>query len=156
MSKNATWIWIALIGLSAAFLAVSFAVWFFGARPGLIRHKFKLGSMIIMFNAMLAACHGVTEPTEEMTCYGCASSKDCHYGNVRDCARNKRISNCGKCTFYSCDKIDAVFDQTRLYEEQCKINCNTIDYHCLHQAFFIKKERLDAIHLELNSKTEKK
>jgi len=93
--------------------------------------------------------------SEEMICYGCASSEGCHYDNIRECTRERKISNCGKCDTYPCDNINAVFEKTRLYAEQCKKMCNIKDYQCLHQAFFTKKDKLDSIHNEYISKTEK-
>ena len=85
---------------------------------------------------------------EEMICNGCASLESCHYNNIRECNRDKEISNCGKCREYPCDKINQVFDTTSSYARQCKEKCDAKDYQCLHHAFFSKKERLDAIHVK--------
>jgi len=68
MSKS-FWIWMAVIGLTAAFLVVSFAIRICGANPRLVRQKFKLGSMIILFNAMLASCYGSGDIGPEVMCY---------------------------------------------------------------------------------------
>lgn len=85
---------------------------------------------------------------EEMICNGCASLEKCHYNDIRDCAREKEISNCGKCNAYPCDKINRVFEKTIAYDQQCKEACTSSDYERLKKAFFLKKDKLDAIHLE--------
>ncbi|NNK84195.1 MAG: DUF3795 domain-containing protein [Desulfobacterales bacterium] len=85
---------------------------------------------------------------EEMICNGCASLEKCHYNDIRECVRDKEISNCGKCNDYPCDKINEVFEKTSSYAQKCKETCASNDYECLNKAFFLKKNRLDAIHLE--------
>lgn len=90
---------------------------------------------------------------EEIICNGCASLEQCHYNDIRECAKDKEISNCGKCNDYSCDKINEVFNRTAFYSKQCKKMCDIKDYECLHKAFFSKKDRLDAIHIEYFSNT---
>jgi uncharacterized protein DUF3795 len=85
---------------------------------------------------------------EEMICNGCATLDNCHYSDIRECVRDKEISNCGKCIDYPCDKINGVFETTRFYEQQCKETCASDDYERLKKAFFSKKETLDAIHFE--------
>lgn len=90
-------------------------------------------------------------PPKKMVCNGCATFKECHSNNIRECARGKGISSCGKCWEYPCDQINAVFDNTNFYAEQCKEKCDAKDYQWLHNAFFCKKERLDAIHKEYMS-----
>ena len=85
---------------------------------------------------------------EEMICLGCLSLAYCHYDNIRECARNKGISNCGKCMEYPCDSIKEVFNRTNHYARQCEKMCDSKDYKCLQKAFFSKKEKLDSIHLE--------
>lgn len=86
-------------------------------------------------------------PPEEMVCNGCASLEHCHYNDIRECISGKNISNCGKCKDYPCDKINEVFNRTSLYARQCKEKCNLKDFQCLNNAFFSKKDRLDAIHI---------
>jgi hypothetical protein len=90
---------------------------------------------------------GVFHP-KKMVCNGCASFEHCVSNNIRECARDKGISSCGKCTEYPCDQINAIFDKTDFFAKQCKEKCDPIDYQWLHSVFFSKKERLDAIHQE--------
>jgi len=85
---------------------------------------------------------------EEMICDGCASLDRCHYNDIRECAKDREISNCGKCNEYPCVKINEVFKKTSSYAQKCKETCSSNDYERLNKAFFSKKERLDSIHLE--------
>lgn len=91
---------------------------------------------------------------EEMICHGCASLEKCHYNDIRRCAKNRDINNCGECTQYVCDKINVVFEKTAAYALQCKATCSASDYEQLNNAFFLKKGRLDAIHLRYRSSEE--
>jgi hypothetical protein len=59
--KNILILYAAQIGLSLLFVAISVLIFFFGARPGLIKHKLKIGSMLLAFNAMLAGCFNSTD-----------------------------------------------------------------------------------------------
>ena len=88
---------------------------------------------------------------EEMICHGCASLETCHYNDIRECGKAKQIDNCGKCMEYPCNKINAVFEKTGFYAQQCKEACAASDYERLNKAFFLKKERLDAVHLKHTS-----
>ena len=85
---------------------------------------------------------------KEMMCYGCASVKWCRYDEVRKCAQEKGIDNCGECDDYPCKKIEKVFEQSDSYAKACKENCSKEDYECFRQAFFSKKENLDRVHNE--------
>jgi hypothetical protein len=89
---------------------------------------------------------------EEMICHGCAELDTCHYSDIRECAQEKKIENCGQCNQYPCEKISTVFDKTRLYAQNCRQACDSGDYEVLKRAFFDKKKRLDAIHQEATSK----
>jgi len=85
---------------------------------------------------------------DEMVCGGCASVKWCRYDEIRKCAREKRIGNCGQCYDYPCAKITKVFEQTESYAETCKERVSKEDYECFHKAFFSKRERLHRINNE--------
>ncbi len=85
---------------------------------------------------------------EEMVCNGCASLERCHYNEIRECARSKGVDNCGRCDVYPCDMINEVFERTGAYAKLCRETCDLKDYESLRNAFFSKKERLDAIHAE--------
>jgi len=83
---------------------------------------------------------------EEIACGGCATVKSCGYDNVRICVKNKGIANCGECIDYPCKQIIKVFDRTKSYEKKCKEVCSPDEYERLYEAFFLKKQTLDAIH----------
>ncbi len=63
--KQVLWIYAALIGLSLAFGILSALSFLFGARPGLIAQKLRLGSMIIALNTLLAGCYASSKPAED-------------------------------------------------------------------------------------------
>lgn len=83
---------------------------------------------------------------EEVACSGCTSVISCRYDNVRICAKNKGITNCGECIDYPCQEIIKVFEKTESYERKCKEVCSPSEYERLYKAFFLKKQTLDAIH----------
>jgi hypothetical protein len=83
---------------------------------------------------------------QEVACDGCTSVQSCRYDNVRICAKDKVITNCGECVDYPCQEIIKVFDRTKSYERKCKEVCSPSEYERLNKAFFLKKKTLDAIH----------
>jgi len=87
-------------------------------------------------------------PAQEMICHGCASVKWCRYNDVRLCAQERGIDNCGKCTDYPCEKIEVVFAQTQAYAKLCKATCSAQDYERFEEAFFSKRKQLDGVHAE--------
>ena len=93
-----------------------------------------------------AGYHDRLVPPEEMICHGCLSLEQCFYDDIRECARGRGIRNCGECNEYPCDRISGVFEKSSSYAAQCKEILSTDEYECLNQAFFSKKDRLDAIH----------
>ncbi len=84
-------------------------------------------------------------PPEEMVCYGCVTVKKCIYDDIRKCAKEKGIANCGFCPDYPCGKIETVFSQTETYAKLCKKICSKEEYECLRKAFFSKKQKLDKV-----------
>ncbi len=93
---------------------------------------------------------------EEMVCHGCVSVKWCRYDNIRKCAREKGIDNCGICQDYPCKKIEKVFEQTESYAKECEKNFSKGDYGHLHEAFFSKRKKLDEAHEQHLSQMKKK
>jgi len=102
-----------------------------------------------------AGLHDQIVPPEKMICNGCAALEQCHYNDIRECAKDKKISNCGKCNDYPCEKINEVFNKTSSYAKQSKKMCDSKDYQCLHNAFFSKKDKLDSIHIEYIADSQK-
>ena len=85
-------------------------------------------------------------PPEEMVCDGCRTVKWCRYDDIRKCANEKGIDNCGKCRNYPCEKMEKLFTQTASYAKLCKKNCLEQEYELLHKAFFSKKQKLYKVH----------
>lgn len=84
-------------------------------------------------------------PPEEMVCYGCILVKWCRYNDIRKCAEDKGIDNCGKCDDYPCKKMEKVFEQSESYAKQCKNSFSREDYERLDKAFFSKRQNLDKV-----------
>jgi hypothetical protein len=83
---------------------------------------------------------------EEIKCHGCKSVKWCRYNEIRECAINKEISNCGECNMYPCKKLNHVLKKTAEYAKKCRQVINDEDYSTLSKAFFTKQENLDLIY----------
>lgn len=83
---------------------------------------------------------------DEIKCRGCKTVKWCRYNDIRECAINKKLSNCGECIDYPCKILISVFDKTESYANDCKLNFNEEDYILLNKAFFTKRKNLDLIH----------
>ncbi len=64
------WILPLLIGLLLFFVGtLSFLLIFFKANPQLLRHKIKLGLIIISLQAMLSGCGSMVQTGDEISCY---------------------------------------------------------------------------------------
>jgi hypothetical protein len=83
---------------------------------------------------------------EEIQCHGCKSVTWCRYNEIRECAINRKINNCGECNIYPCQKLTDVFNKTAGYAKKCRQVIVDEDYSTLSKAFFEKKENLDLIH----------
>lgn len=83
---------------------------------------------------------------EEIACYGCKSAKECAFEDLKNCAKDRKINNCGLCQDYPCRAIKKVFGQIKTVSEECRIKCSDAEFQQLQNAFFLKKERLDRIH----------
>jgi len=90
-------------------------------------------------------------PPEEMVCHGCASVNWCIY-EIRECALQKEVDNCGKCENYPCEKVLKAFKRTESYAEDCKERLSKENYECFQKAFFSKKENLDRANKEFCSR----
>ena len=89
---------------------------------------------------------------EEMICNGCRSVEWCRYDDIRKCAQERGLVNCGECRDYACNKINAVFKKNESYADECKIILSKEDYDTFHNAFFSKKIKLDKIHRKIFNK----
>lgn len=82
------------------------------------------------------------KPAEEMLCHGCQDIEVCEY-DVKDCCKEKKIENCGKCSKYPCPKINKAFEITKLNAVKFKKILAKEEYELFYKAFFLKKEHLD-------------
>jgi len=48
--------------------------------------------------------------TDEIKCGGCKTVTWCRYNEIRECARNKSLNNCGECNQYPCQDLILVFE----------------------------------------------
>lgn len=97
-------------------------------------------------------------PPEELICHGCSSTW-CNVlcnRNVRECALEKNVENCGKCENYPCGKVLKVFERTESFAKTCKEKCSKEEYKCLQKAFFSKRKNLNRVNREWLSQTKSK
>jgi len=89
-------------------------------------------------------------PARDMACFGCRPENKCAYSEVRVCAREKGIDNCGICQGYPCKLINAAFEKSEKLHSQAARVCTPGEMDTLHKAFFSKKQNLDQIHRQIN------
>ena len=82
----------------------------------------------------------------EIACTGCSPSNWCRYG-IAECAAARRVSTCGSCPDYPCEKTRACLMGTESFVPACREVCDAGEWDVLQRAFFEKKRNLDAIHL---------
>lgn len=87
--------------------------------------------------------------TDEIKCGGCRTVEWCRYSDIRECAVEKDLDNCGECREYSCDKISRVFKQTDAYAGQCRKVFSKEDFAVLSRTFFTKNNNLDKINQDI-------
>lgn len=70
--------------------------------------------------------HNPNIKTEDINCLGCNSSgplyQHCLECNIRLCAIDKKVANCGKCGEYPCTKIS----EFHKIVPEAKVNCDRI------------------------------
>lgn len=84
-------------------------------------------------------------PPEKLLCNGCDSREDCRYSELRECVREKKLSNCGECKKYPCKAVFDVFERSTADALSSIDSFSKPDYQLLKKAFFSKKEKLDEI-----------
>ncbi len=82
---------------------------------------------------------------EEMACHGCRSATWCRY-EIRECASEKDVGNCGECRDYPCNKILTAIEKTAGFARKIKKECPKTDFERLQKAFFSKRQNLDRLH----------
>jgi hypothetical protein len=83
-------------------------------------------------------------PADEMKCEGCHPGKTCSF-QINNCTHREGRKTCGECDFYPCDKISAVFKQSKENSSVCLKRCNKEEFAMLSNAFFRKNEILTSI-----------
>lgn len=81
---------------------------------------------------------------KEISCFGCFPDLKCSH-NLGDCYMEKQIETCGKCDYYSCDRIEKVMEKTESYRDKCISMIEKEDLEDILNSFFYKKENLDKI-----------
>ena len=89
-------------------------------------------------------------PDRDLACFGCRPDNECAYSELRTCAREKGIDNCGLCDRYPCRLINAAFDKSEKLRLHATRICTPEEMDTLRKAFFSKKQNLDQIHHGIN------
>lgn len=87
--------------------------------------------------------------SSELECWGCRKENKCAYGDLRNCAFEKGLRNCGYCKKYPCKLILEAFDRTETLFNKFNSKCSKEDRVALEKAFKNKKINLDIIHNEV-------
>lgn len=85
---------------------------------------------------------------ENLVCHGCMSEVKCAYPELRNCAYEKKLSNCGLCDNYPCELVNAAFERTKNLESKAGSVCTLKEMDILNKAFLHKKRTLDQIHIQ--------
>jgi len=91
-------------------------------------------------------------PAQEMTCYGCKPENKCVYSELRACANERTIENCGTCQRYPCGLINAAFQKSEMFHSHAARVCTPNEIAMLKKAFFSKKQNLDRIHRKIKER----
>ena len=94
---------------------------------------------------------GLRDPAfhaRDLACFGCKPGNRCAYPELRTCAHEKGIGNCGLCDKYPCELINDAFERTEELRSRAIRICIPQEMDTLSKAFFSKKENLDRIHRE--------
>jgi hypothetical protein len=82
-------------------------------------------------------------PAQDMACFGCRPENKCAYSELRACAREREIDNCGLCKGYPCELINAAFEKSEKLRSHAARVCTPGEMDALHKAFFSKRQNLD-------------
>jgi hypothetical protein len=87
-------------------------------------------------------------PAQSLVCYGCSPTNRCAYPELRACANEKGLENCGVCEGYPCPFIQAVYEKTEKLHSSLISACTATERECLEKAFFSKRQNLEKSHRE--------
>ncbi len=71
------------VAAALGFAVLCVLIVIFGAKPGLVRHKLKLGSVLVLLSSMLGGCFS-DESGGLVRCYGAPAMSDTADGGQRD------------------------------------------------------------------------
>jgi hypothetical protein len=91
-------------------------------------------------------------PAQNLSCHGCKTEARCAYSELRTCARERAVDNCGLCHGYPCELINAVFDKSEKVQARSTQVCTPNEMSTLERAFFSKKQILDRIHGQMKER----
>jgi hypothetical protein len=86
-------------------------------------------------------------PAQDLSCYGCNRENACAYSDLRACAHEKGVDNCGLCPGYPCGLIQSAFDKSEKLHSHAIRVCMPKELAVLKEAFFSKRQNLDRIQL---------
>jgi hypothetical protein len=87
-------------------------------------------------------------PAQEMACYGCKPENECAYSELRACASERAVYNCGLCDAYPCRLINTALERSDKLSFRATSVCTPMEMETLKEAFFSKRKNLDQIHLK--------
>jgi hypothetical protein len=83
---------------------------------------------------------------EELLCQGCGMVKECVYSEVKACAKEQMVNNCGECRRYQCTRIKGVFKKSETLKNEMRIMLPAYEMDVFENAFFRKEENLNRRH----------
>jgi len=85
-------------------------------------------------------------PAQDLACHGCKPDSKCTYSELRACAGEKGIDNCGFCVGYPCKLVNAAFEKTERLRSHAASICTSEEMDVLDKAFFSKRKNLEQVH----------
>lgn len=86
-----------------------------------------------------------TFPAQDLACRGCSPENERAYRELRACAHEKGVDNCGLCHEYPCGLIQSAFDKSEKLHSHAIRVCTSKELAVLKDAFFSKRQNLDRI-----------
>ena len=83
---------------------------------------------------------------EDLRCEGCATVKKCVYSDLKACANEHLVENCGECRRYPCARIESVFKKSEAMKNTMKMALTSCEMGLFGDVFFRKEENLNRIH----------
>jgi len=93
-----------------------------------------------------------TFTAQDMACYGCKPENRCAYSELRACANNKLIENCGLCNEYPCELLNTALEASETLQQKIDSVCTPDEMEAIKKAFLSKRSNLDRIHSEMKER----